>query len=102
MSRPKTCRRICCDIDSRFFKPRGIPLRDLVIIDLGIDELKSLRLSDQLGLSQTEGAKKMSVSQPTFNRILSSARHKVAGCLVEGNAIKIEDEKGHKKGKRGC
>jgi predicted DNA-binding protein (UPF0251 family) len=92
MPRPKTCRRICCDIDSRFFKPRGIPLRDLEITGLGIDELESLRLSDQLGLSQKEAAKKMDISQPTFNRILSSARQKVADCLVEGKAIKIEDE----------
>jgi predicted DNA-binding protein (UPF0251 family) len=92
MPRPKTCRRICCDIDSRFFKPRGIPLRDLKIVNLGIDELESLRLSDQLGLSQIEAAKKMNISQPTFNRIISSARQKVADCLVEGKAIKIEDE----------
>jgi predicted DNA-binding protein (UPF0251 family) len=92
MTRPKTCRRICCDIDSRFFKPRGIPLRDLKIINLGIDELESLRLSDQLGLSQKAAAKRMNVSQPTFNRIISSARQKVADCLVEGKAIKIEDE----------
>jgi predicted DNA-binding protein (UPF0251 family) len=92
MPRPKTCRRVCCDIDSRFFKPRGVPLRDLKIINLGIDELESLRLSDQLGLSQIVAAKKMSISQPTFNRILSSARQKVADCLVEGKAIKIEDE----------
>jgi predicted DNA-binding protein (UPF0251 family) len=92
MSRPKICRRTCCDIDSRFFKPRGIPLRDLEITNLGIDELESLRLSDQLGLSQVEAAKKMNVSQPTINRILSSARQKVADCLVEGKAIKIEDE----------
>jgi predicted DNA-binding protein (UPF0251 family) len=92
MPRPKNCRRICCDIDSHFFKPRGIPLRDLEIVNLGIDELESLRLSDQLGLSQMEAARKMDISQPTFNRILSSARHKVADCLVEGKAIKIEDE----------
>ena len=92
MSRPKNCRRICCDIDSRFFKPRGIPLRDLKIINLGIDELESLRLSDQLGSSQMAAAKKMNISQPTFNRIISAARQKVADCLVEGKAIKIEDE----------
>jgi predicted DNA-binding protein (UPF0251 family) len=92
MPRPKICRNVCCDIDSRFFKPRGIPLRGLKIINLGIDELESLRLSDQLGLSQMAAAKKMNISQPTFNRILSSARQKVADCLVEGKAIKIEDE----------
>jgi predicted DNA-binding protein (UPF0251 family) len=67
-------------------------MRDLRIINLGIDELESLRLSDQLGLSQIEAAKKMDISQPTFNRILSSARQKVADCLVEGKAIRIENE----------
>ncbi|MFY9605335.1 MAG: DUF134 domain-containing protein [Thermoplasmata archaeon] len=92
MSRPKRCRRVCCDIGCRFFKPRGIPLCDLKITNLGIDELESLRLSDQLALPQMEAAKRMRISQPTFNRILSSARRKVADCLVEGKAIKIEGE----------
>jgi len=100
MPRPKNCRRICCDIDSRFFKPRGIPLVDLEIVNLGLDELESLRLADQLGLSQAKAAKEMNVSQPTFNRILSSARKKVADCLVEGKAIKIDDKEDIKKKKR--
>lgn len=93
MPRPKKCRRICCAVDARFFKPRGIPLDELEIVVLTMDELEALRLADQLGLSQAEAAKEMNVSQPTFNRIISSARHKVADCLVEAKAIEIEEEK---------
>lgn len=76
---------------------------ELEIVDLGLDELESLRLADQLGLPQAKAAKEMNISQPTFNRILSSARKKVADCLVSGKAIKIEEKEDtkNKKGKRG-
>jgi len=57
---------------------------------LTLDELEALRLKDLEGLSQTEAAKRMNISQPTFNRLLSSARKKVSGALVGGKAIRIE------------
>ena len=73
---------------------------ELEIVDLGLDELESLRLADQLGFSQAKAAKEMNISQPTFNRILSSARKKVADCLVGGKAIKIEEKEDAKKKKK--
>ena len=54
-----------------------------------VEELESIRLKDLEGLNQEESAKKMNVSQPTFNRILSSARRKIADALVNGKSIKI-------------
>jgi len=89
MPRPKRCRRVCCDPDHRFFKPQGVPVSELEWIDLGLDELEALRLSDLEGLSQSSAAAEMDVSQPTFNRILASARHKTAKALAEGGAIRI-------------
>jgi len=58
-------------------------------VDLSMDELEALRLCDLENLEQTEAAKKMKVSQSTLQRILTSARKKVALALVEGKAIKI-------------
>ena len=59
-------------------------------IDLGLDELEAIRLADMLSLSQADAAIMMNISQPTFNRILASARHKAAECVVSGLAMRIE------------
>jgi len=56
---------------------------------LTVEELEALRLKDLEGLNQEEAAKKMGISQPTFNRILSSARKKVTDALVSGKSIRI-------------
>lgn len=89
MPRPKTCRRVCCEPGYRFFKPQGVPLDSLDKRDLGLDELEAIRLADMLGLSQAEAASMMNISQPTFNRILASARHTAAECVVSGLAMRI-------------
>jgi len=65
-------------------------LRFLEEIRLAVDELEALRLADFQSVDQIEAAKKMKVSQSTFQRILTSARKKVSQGLVEGKAIRIE------------
>jgi len=77
------------DPNAVYFKPRAIPLSMLEEVDLNIDELESLRLCDLKDLEQEEAAKKMKISQSTLQRILVSARKKVAEALTEGKAIKI-------------
>jgi predicted DNA-binding protein (UPF0251 family) len=57
---------------------------------LKIEELEALRLKDLEGLEQEECAGRMGVSRPTFQRILLSAREKVADSLVNGKAVRIE------------
>ena len=57
---------------------------------LKLEELEAIRLKDLEGLEQGECAKKMQVSRPTFQRILLSAREKVADSLINGKAIRIE------------
>jgi uncharacterized protein len=54
------------------------------------DELGALKLHDVDGMNQTESAKKMKISQPTFARILSSAHKKVALAIVMGKEIEIK------------
>ncbi len=55
-----------------------------------MDELEAVRLADVLDLPQIEAAVQMDVSQPTYNRILKSAREKVAKAIVEGCALRIQ------------
>lgn len=57
---------------------------------LKMEELEALRLKDLECLDQTECAVRMAVSRPTFQRILLSAREKVADSLLHGKAIRIE------------
>lgn len=57
---------------------------------LKMEELEAIRLKDLEGLEQGECAEKMEVSRPTFQRILSSAREKIADSLTYGKAIIIE------------
>ena len=89
MVRPIKPRRVLFDPDVVYFKPRAVPLFMLEEVDLGIDELEALRLCDYKNLEQTETAKKMKISQSTLQRILTSARKKIAEALIEGKAIKI-------------
>lgn len=73
-----------------YFKPRGIPLRELEEIIVLPDELEALKLYDVDELDQMHAAKKMNVSQPTFARILDSAQKKIARAIIGGKAIRIE------------
>jgi len=90
MVRPHRCRRVNLEPNVTYFKPRGISLRDLEETVLQIDEFEAVRLKDLEGLEQEECAKKMNISQPTFHRLVSSARKKISGAIVNGKAIKIE------------
>jgi len=89
MVRPCLCRKIRFNPDIKYFKPQGVPMRHLEIIELTTEEVEALRLKNIKDLEQTKAAKKMNTSQSTFQRILSSAYKKITEALVEGKAIKI-------------
>lgn len=91
MPRPRKCRKIRWRADATYFKPRGVPMRNLEEVVLTHEEIEAIRLKDFLGLEQVEAAKKMKTSQSTFQRILVSARRKVASGIINGKALKIED-----------
>ena len=91
MVRPRLCRRINFNPKVRYFKPQGIPLRNLEEIELTLEELETLRLENIEGLEQTEASLKMKTSQSTFQRILTSAYKKITKALIEGKAIKINE-----------
>lgn len=89
MPRPRLCRRIRFNPNVTYFKPRGIPLRFLKVVELTIEEVEVLRLKNIKNLDQEEAAKEMKTSQSTFQRILSSAYKKISQAIIEGKAIKI-------------
>lgn len=90
MPRPPKCRRVAFLPGATYFKPAGIPLRLLDEVRLSIEEAEAVRLKDVEGLEQEQGAEKMNISRPTFQRVLASARQKIADALLHGKAIRIE------------
>lgn len=90
MVRPRIPRIIDFEPGTTYFKPAGIPLRVLEEVVLSFEEAEALRLKDVEGYAQTKAAKKMHISQPTFFRILSTARKKVADAIINGKAIKLQ------------
>jgi predicted DNA-binding protein (UPF0251 family) len=83
-------RRVRGRPNSSYFKPAGIRIIDLEESVLTVDEFEAVRLKDLLNLEQNECAEKMEISQPTFHRLILSARRKIADAIVNGKAIKIE------------
>ena len=90
MPRPFRTRRIGQMPNTTFFKPAGARMNDLEEVILTHGEYESLRLKDVENLDQNTCAELMKISQPTFNRILNSARKKISDAIVNGKAIRIE------------
>ena len=92
MPRPRKERRVCCNPSVYYFKPRGIPVYELEETILSHDEVEALRLADLLGYSHEKAASEMQISRATFGRIIESARRKVSDGILNGKAIRIEQE----------
>jgi len=90
MPRPCMRRRVRGRPNSYYFKPAGVRMIELEEIILEMDEFEALRLKDFEQLEQESAAEKMRISQPTFHRILLSARKKVSDAIINGKAIKID------------
>jgi len=91
MPRPKKCRKICCNPNAYYFKPRGIPMSELEEIVLERDEFDALKYSDIDRLSQDKAAEEMQISRQTYGRILQSAHKKIALSIINGYALKINN-----------
>ncbi len=89
--RPKKERHVCCKIEAKYFKPRGIPMGELEEVVLLADEVEAIHLADLKQLYQEDAALKMKVSRQTFGRIVESARAKIADALINGKALRLED-----------
>ncbi len=91
MTRPCCMRHVSCRLSAVFFKPAGIPVHELEIVTLALDEVEALRLADLEGLYQEQAAEQMKISRATFARIVEQARRKTADALIHGKALRIEN-----------
>ena len=89
MARPMICRKVSGDVTAKYFKPQGIPMRDLEEIAMELDEIEAIRLADLEGLYQVDAAARMGVSRQTFGNIIARAHKKVASALLCGKALRI-------------
>ncbi len=92
MPRPKLCRKIQFEPNVTFYKPQGIPLKKLKIMELTYEEMEALRLKNIEDLDQNEWAEKMETSRSTFQRILLNAQKKLSTAIINWMAIKIIKE----------
>jgi predicted DNA-binding protein (UPF0251 family) len=90
MPNNKKIRRVSSIPGATYFKPAGIPLRSLEEVSFSIEEAEAIRLKDMENLDQEQCAVKMNISRTTFQRVLESARKKIADALLNGKAIRIE------------
>ena len=88
--RPRCPRRIESEPEVTFFKPRGVPLKELEIVVLTMEELEAVRLIDLEGMDQERAAQSMGISRRALWDDLQSARGKIAKALIEGKAIEIK------------
>jgi len=86
MPRRKKCRRVGFIPPNQLFYPQN---RSEEQVTLQIEELEAIRLSDLEQMEQNEAAEMMNISRGTFQRIIKSARQKVADALVNGKVIHI-------------
>lgn len=89
MARPTKWRKIESIPAVSYFVPVETKGADVTENILKLEELEAVRLKDLEGLEQEECADRMEVSRQTFQRILFSARQKIADSLVNGKAIHI-------------
>lgn len=90
MVRPRLRRRVQGEFGATYFKPAGVPARDLEVVNITFDELEAIRLTDLEGLYQADAAEQMNVSRQTLGNIVNSAHKKIAEALIKGMAIKVE------------
>jgi uncharacterized protein len=85
------CPRVVRNIPNvTYFKPRGVPMQDLDLVVLSLEELEAISLVDMQDLEQEDAAARMNVSRRTLARELHSGRKKIADALLNGKAIEIK------------
>ncbi len=88
--RPKRLRFVRFNPNVKYFKPAGVPIRELEEVMINYEEAEAIRLKYVENLDQENAAKKMNISRSTFQRILSSALSKVADFITNGKALRVE------------
>ncbi|OYT54645.1 MAG: hypothetical protein B6U72_02040 [Candidatus Altiarchaeales archaeon ex4484_2] len=87
--RPKCLRIVKDKPKADYFKPRGVPLKNLDSVTLKLEEMEAMRLVDLKGFEHKKAAEEMKVSRRTLARDLKKGRKELVEALVEGKAIEI-------------
>ncbi|HAS80637.1 MAG: hypothetical protein UR25_C0002G0031 [Candidatus Nomurabacteria bacterium GW2011_GWE1_32_28] len=83
------CKNIKFEPNIVYFKPQGVSMRDLEIVEVSMEEVEAYRLRHVEKLEQTQAGEKMNTSTSTYQRILYSVYEKLGDALINGKAIKI-------------
>ena len=93
MGRCKKHRR-CRFLDNeQVFKPVGIPIWQVQMVELEPDEIEAMRLCDIENRNQIEAAEIMHISRGTVQRLLLSGRYKLMEAMLNSKAIKLKNSK---------
>lgn len=97
---PRKIKERCCRLleNETIFKPAGIPLSELEIVELNPDEIEALRLCEYEGYNQIEAGEKMNISRGTVQRLLISGKKKLLDSLLHQKAIKLKNSNTEKVG----
>ncbi|QXM05134.1 DUF134 domain-containing protein [Crassaminicella indica] len=90
MARPRKWRRVCFLPKVNTFGPIDDFNNIKEYIYMTVEEYEAIRLMDLEGLTQEESANLMGIARTTLQRIYEEARKKLANCLINGKALKIE------------
>ena len=64
------------------------PSEDTSVV-MRLDEFEAIRLADKIGYDHAQAAEIMGISRPTFTKLVSRARGKVAELIVDGKPLEI-------------
>ncbi len=87
--RQRSLRRIENIPEVTYYKPAGVPMKFMEVIEVSFAELEAVRLVDIEGLTQEEAATRMGISRRSFWNDLEGARKKIATALVNGCALEL-------------
>lgn len=90
MPRPSKKRRICSEPLCSYFAPKDSSKQHYESVIMTLDEYQTILLIDYQNITQEQCATKMNVARTTVQAIYSSARSKIAECLVKGKELHIE------------
>ncbi len=90
---PRFRKQRCCRVldGDKTFKPTGIKMKELEIVDIHLDEFEAIRLCDFDGKNQIEASEIMGISRGTIQRLLQSGRKKIVDALLNNKAINIKN-----------
>lgn len=87
MARPPKCRFVCSMPEHDSFAPAVQTNNSEIVMTL--DEYETIRLIDFEGMEQESCSRQMDVARTTVQAIYTSARKKLADCLINGKSLRI-------------